>query len=108
MPWALLTGLLVESGSRQDQDTGLPGVETVPGQLGLEVLEAHPAGRSVEAEGEGGQEVGGFAWRFSSFLPFKHFHEANRCDQDRKPGDHQALTIYRVVIFGEVQASGSV
>ncbi len=48
------TTLRVESCSRQNQDTGLPGVETVPGQLGLEVLEAHPAGRSVEAEGGGG------------------------------------------------------
>ena len=43
----------------------------MPGQLGLEVLEAHPAGRSVEAEGEGGEEVIGFAWRF------RHFFRAN-------------------------------
>ncbi len=35
------------------------------------------------------------------FLPFKHFHEANRCDQYRKPGDRQAVTLYCVAIKDE-------
>ncbi len=39
--------------------------------------------------------------RFLLFLPFKHFHEANRCDQDRKPGDRQAVTLYCVAIKDE-------
>jgi len=30
-------------------------------------------------------------------LSFKHFHKANRGDQYREPGDHQAVTIHRVV-----------
>ncbi len=35
--------------------------------------------------------------RFLLFLSFKHFHEANRCDQHSEPGDCQAVTIHRVV-----------
>ena len=35
------------------------------------------------------------------FLPFTHFHEANHCDQDRKPGDRQAVTLYCVAIKDE-------
>jgi len=41
--------------------------------------------------------------RFLLFLSFKHFHEANRCDQYRKPGDRQAVTLYCVAIKDEAQ-----
>ncbi len=35
------------------------------------------------------------------FLPFKHFHKANRGDQDREPGYRQAVTLYCVAIKDE-------
>ena len=42
----------VEGDAGQDQATGVRGVETVPGQLGPEILETHPAGRCAVVEGE--------------------------------------------------------
>jgi len=51
--FGFLWNVLVEGRPRQDQETSLRGTETLPGQLGPEVLEANPAaGRSV-SEDEG-------------------------------------------------------
>ncbi len=44
----------VEGDAWSDQVTGVRGVETVPEQLGPEILETQPAGLGAIAEGEGG------------------------------------------------------
>ncbi len=44
----------VEGDAWQDQETGVQRVETVPEQLGPEILETQPAGLGAIAEGEGG------------------------------------------------------
>jgi len=44
----------VEGDAWSDQTTGVRGVETVPGQLGPEILETHPAGSCAMVEGERG------------------------------------------------------
>jgi len=55
--FGFLWNVLVEGGPRQDQETGVRGVEAVPNQLEPEILEAHPAaGRSVSEE-EGGYRL---------------------------------------------------
>ncbi len=44
----------VEGDAGQDQETGVQRVETVPEQLGPEILETYPAGLGAMDEGEGG------------------------------------------------------
>ncbi len=44
----------VEGDAWQDQATGVRGVKMVPGQLGPEIFETHPAELGSIAEGEGG------------------------------------------------------
>jgi hypothetical protein len=44
----------VEGGTWQDQETGVRGVEALPGQFGTEILETQPAGLWAVTEGERG------------------------------------------------------